>query len=219
MSNLLRYNETTSAFLPVCVTDCYPGTNGDFAANAQGGIYLNHDDRKVMDVNAGCNGKVAGEIGSAAPAASDWKLVFNAHQNPMTKGQSSYVPASMNQDVGFSRVTRSAASAVVWLTSTPQINEADSSIAVFRPQGDAAEQYVVGWAESGASRVFKLARLGPEGNVLEGPVDVTSKAKWGERDDPFRTTKNGDVVWAWFDAAGSTTLHVASVGGGAACTP
>jgi hypothetical protein len=218
MSNLLRYNETTSAFLPVCVTDCYPGTNGDFAANAQGGIYLSNR-YKVMDVDAGCNGKVAGEIGGAAPSASDWKLVFNAHQNPMTKGQSSYVPASMNQDIGFSSLTRTAAKPVIWLTSTPQINEADSSIALFRPQGDAAEQYVVGWAESGASRVFKLARLGPEGNVLEGPVDVTSKAKWGERDDPFRTTKNGDVVWAWFDAAGSTTLHVARVGGGAACTP
>ena len=78
---------------------------------------------------------------------------------------------------------------------------------------------MVGWAESGTSRVFKLARLGPEGNVLEGPIDVTNRVKWGERDDPFRTTKNGDVVWAWFDAAGSTTLRVARIGGGAACTP
>lgn len=217
MSNLLRYGEASSQFLPVCVTDCYPGTNGDFAVNAQGGIYLNHNDRKVMDVNAGCNGKVAGELGGLAPSQSDWKLVLNAHQNPMTKGQSSYVPGSMNQDIGFASVTRNSSSAVVWLTTTPTINEADSAIAAFRPREDTTEQYVAGWAEPGTSKVFKLARLGAGGDVLEGPVDVTARAKWGERDDPFRTMPNGDVVWAWFDSAGSTTLHVARVSSGVGC--
>jgi hypothetical protein len=57
------------------------------------------------------------------------------------------------------------------------------------------------------------------GAFLEQPLDVSAKARWGQRDDPFRTHVNGDIVWAWFDAAGATTLHVArlSSGGTATC--
>ena len=105
MSNLLRFNADVGDFLPACVTDCFPGTSGDFGANSIGGIYLNHNDAKVMDVDAGCNGDVAGELGSAALGPAGWALVFNAHQAPATPGQSSYNPATMNQDIGFSAVS------------------------------------------------------------------------------------------------------------------
>jgi hypothetical protein len=218
MSNVLRYNTTLSTFMSACVTDCYPGTSGDFATNSKGGIYLNRR-QKVMDVNAGCNGRVAGELGSGAPSSDGWKVVFNTHQNPMTLGQSSYDEATMNQDVGFVSVASDfSRSSVVWLTSTPGIEEANSAIARFVPSGDPAEQYVIGWTEPGAPAKYLLARLDPAGAVLEGPIDVSGKARWGERDDPFRE-HHGDVVWAWFDAAGSTVLHVSRVRSGTACTP
>jgi hypothetical protein len=57
------------------------------------------------------------------------------------------------------------------------------------------------------------------GNFHEGPVDVTASVRWGRRDDPFRQHTNGDVVWAWFDEPGSTTLHLARLdsGGSATC--
>ncbi len=214
MSNLLRTSGTTT--LPVCVTDCYPGTSGsNFATDAIGGIYLNHDDNKVRDVDGGCNGSVAGELGSLAPASAGWKLVFNTHQNAATMGQSSYSPSTMNQDIGFvSIAANKTPGAVVWLTTTAG-NEANASIARWKPDGDTAEQYVVGWS---AGTTYSLARVSATGTFLEGPTTITG-AKWGERDDPFRDHLNGDIVWAWFDSAGSTTLELARLrsGGTASC--
>jgi hypothetical protein len=219
MSAVLRFHPTLATFLPACVTDCYPGTSGDFAVNAQGGLYSNNS-KKVLDIDGGCNGKVAGELGSAAVSADGWKLVFNAHQNPMTKGQTSYDAKTMNQDIGFAAVTGKAFTAgkVVWLTTTPGVSEANSSIASFSPDGDTTEQYLVGWAEPGTAAKYLLARVDGAGKFVENPVDLAGKARWGERDDPFRTQKNKDVLWAWFDKAGSTTLNLARVRSGAACT-
>lgn len=212
MSNLLTFHPASMSFLPTCVTDCYPGTSGsDFATAAIGGVYLNNR-TKVLDVDAGCNGNVAGELGGAAVAPSGWKITFNAHQAPATKGQSSYMKSTMNQDIAFASIgSVSMASPVVWLTTTSGVNEADSGIVRWEPMGDTAEQYVVGWMEGG---VYKLGRLDPTGKFLEMPQDVTAKAKWGERDDPFRQHVNKDIVWAWFDAANSTTMKFARLKSG-----
>jgi hypothetical protein len=46
------------------------------------------------------------------------------------------------------------------------------------------------------------------------PVDVAAKAKWGERDDPFREHLDHDIVWAWFDNPGATLFHFARLGSG-----
>jgi hypothetical protein len=225
MSNLLRFDPASSKFMPACVTDCYPGTStasSDFTTISVGGIYINNKN-KVMDVDGGCNGSVAGELGSGAAASSGWKIVFNAHQNATTLGQTSYSTSSMNQDVGFASITSGLTSgAVVWLTNTASTNEADASIARYTPACDATEQYVVGWSEpasSASAYKYRLARVNVTGTFIEGPIDVTASAKWGRRDDPFRTHVNGDVVWAWFDAAASTTLRFARVKSGnvAAC--
>jgi hypothetical protein len=219
MSEILRFN--AGQFLPVCVTDCYPGTSGsDFATTAIGGIYVNHDDAKVMNLDAGCNGNVAGELGGGAPAMAGWKVVFNGHRNAATLGRTSYSTSSMNQDIGFTSISSALApGSVLWLTNTPSINEANSSIARFTPDCDSAEQYVVGWTEPLSTYRYMLGRVNASGTVIEAMTDVAAQAKWGRRDDPFRTHFNGDVVWAWFDAAGSTTLRVARVrsGGTAQC--
>jgi hypothetical protein len=221
MSNLLRYNGTDKKFMPACVTDCYPGTSGsDFATTAIGGVYTNNRN-KVIDVDAGCNGDVAGELGGAAIAPSGWKIVFNAHQAPATLGQSSYDKSTMNQDIGFASIGAGLTSggAAVWLTNTASINEADSGIERWTPSDDPAEQYLVGWAEPGTPYVYRLGRVDAAGKLLEGPLDVTAQAKWGRRDDPFRAHGNGDIVWAWFDASASTTMHFARLrsGGSASC--
>jgi hypothetical protein len=211
MSNLLRFHAGLGAFMPACVTDCYPGTNGDFATQSIGGIYLDHSAAKIMDVDAGCNGSVAGELGGAALAPNGWTVVFNAHQAPATLGQGSYDPGTMNQDIGFATVAGDLTPGpVVWLTSTPG-HEDDASIARWQPADDDAEQYVVGWND-GATHW--LARVDASGAFLEGPVDLAGAASWGRRDDPFRAHKNGDVGFAWFDDAGSTTLHLARISAG-----
>ena len=220
MSNLLRYNTSDKKFMPACVTDCYPGTSSsELSTGSIGGVYLNNRN-KVIDVDAGCNGNVAGELGGGAAAPSGWKIVFNAHQAAATPGQSSYNKTTMNQDIGFATVGSGlTSSGVVWLTTT-SINEADSGIERWRPSDDATEQYVVGWAEPGSPYVYRLARVDAAGKYLEGPTDVSAKVKWGRRDDPFRAHGNGDVVWAWFDSAAATTLHFARLrsGGTASCS-
>jgi hypothetical protein len=216
MSNLLRFNPTDAAFMPACVTDCYPGTTAtDFATGSIGGIYLNNRNR-VMNVDGGCNGSVAAELGGAAIAPSGWKIVFNAHQNAATMGQSSYNKTTMNQDIGFASIAAGLTSgSVVWLTTTTA-NEADSGIARFLTTCETTEQYLVGWSEG---TLYKLGRVDAAGTFIEAAADVTAVVQWGKRDDPFRTHMNGDVVWAWFDAAGGTTLHFARVrsGGTAQC--
>ncbi|HEY5928468.1 MAG TPA: hypothetical protein VIV11_42570 [Kofleriaceae bacterium] len=211
MSELLAPNGTD--FLAACVTDCFPGTSGDFATNSIGGIYLDHDAKKVLNVDAACNGSVAGELGSLAPAASGWRLVFNAHQNPATPGSTSYSPSTMNQDIGFVAIAadRTPAS-VAWLTTT-SVNEANASIARWQPVGDDREQYVVGWSQA---MTYTLAQIAASGDELS-KVEITGTAKWGERDDPFRVAPNGDIVWAWFDMAGATQFKIARLGTGAQC--
>ena len=220
MSNLLRYNGADKKFMPACVTDCYPGTSSsDFATSSIGGVYTNNRN-KVLDVDAGCNGDMAGELGGAAVAPSGWKLVFNAHQAPATLGQSSYNKTTMNQDIAFASIGAGLTSGgVVWLTTTASMNEADSGIERWSPADDPTEQYVAGWAEPGSPYVYRLSRVDAAGKLLEGPLDVTAKAKWGRRDDPFRAHGNGDIVWAWFDAASSTTMRFARLrsGGTAVC--
>jgi hypothetical protein len=221
MSELLTYNAQAGAFLASCVTDCYPGTtSSDFTTGSIGGVYTENKNR-ILNVDAGCNGSVAGELGGAAVATSGWKLVFNAHQAPATMGQSSYSTATMNQDIGFASVAtnRTLSGAVVWLTTTTGLNEADSAIARWQPEGDPAEQYVIGWMEPSSPAAYKLGRVDPSGTFIEIAADISAKARWGQRDDPFRVHANHDVVWAWFDAAGSTVLHLGRLrsGGTAQC--
>jgi hypothetical protein len=92
----------------------------------------------------------------------------------------------------------------------------DSSIALYQPTGS-AEQYLVGWVEDDGD-VYRLGIVDPAGVFVEAAIDVTATVSWGRRDDPFRTHYDGDVVWAWFDQAGSTTLNVARVESGVAYT-
>lgn len=217
MSALLGYHPLDDRFVAMCVTDCFPGTSGDFATSSIGGLYL--DNRTLVHgIDAGCNGSVAGELGSAAAAPSGWKVVWNSHQAPATPGQSSYDRGTMNQDVGFAAIGGDLApGAITWLTTTGG-DEQNPSIARWQPDGDEREQYLVGWAEVGSSRHL-LAIVDGAGAILTPPVDVGATARWGQRDDPFRVHASGDVTWAWFDSAGDTTLHVARVRSGRACTP
>lgn len=209
MSELLRFSPAAGTTLPICATDCYPGTvGGNFATDSIGGIYLSNQ-QKVRDFDGGCNGSVATELGSAAAAPAGWKLVFNGHQNAAMNGQSSYNKATMNQDIGFVGIaSNKTVGSIVWLTNTSGSSEANSSIARWQPAGDATEQYVVGWTATSLGGTYYLSRVNAAGAFLEGPITIAN-AKWGRRDDPFRVHRNGDVVWAWFDMSGSTTLKFA----------
>jgi hypothetical protein len=145
-------------------------------------------------------------------------LVFNAHQQAAGLGQGSYESGNKNQDIGFSSIASNLdAGSVVWLTSTTNVDEEDSSIARFVAAGTAEEQYVVGWKEDST---YKLALVDASGAFVGAPEDVSAKAQWGKRADPFRRHVNDDIVWAWFNNPGDTTLHFARIdsGGDATCS-
>ena len=141
--------------------------------------------------------------------------MFNAHQNAATNGQSSYNAGSMNQDIAFASIASDQTpGAVVWLTTTSG-DEANSTIARWQPAGDDREQYVVGWSTTSA---HELAVVDGAGTTIAAPIDVSAKAKWGERDDPFREHLNHDIVWAWFDSAGATSFSFARITSGRTAT-
>lgn len=159
---------------------------------------------------------VSGSMGSCprvglftAMAEGGWLSSFNAHRAPATMGRDSYDPDTMNQDIAIAAADdQKTAGPVIWLTDTPDIDEADSSIARFATRDGPAEQFVVGWSEPSAqARPHKLARIDAAGEFLEGPIALPATIAWGRRDDPFRRHTNGDVVWAWFSEAGSNTLQ------------
>ena len=216
MSNLLRYNDALGDTLSACVTDCYPGTSGSFPTNSIGGIYVDHSDGKVMDLDAACNGDVAGELGGMAPTAIGWALVFNGHQAPAVPGENSYDSSTMNQDIGLSFVDPSRqATPVRWLTDTPNIDENDATVAAWAPLGVSSDQLILGWQAEG---IWQLVRMASDGEIEEGPVDISAIARWGRRDDPFRNHTDGDVVWSAFESAGSKTLKLARIDSGQAPT-
>eukprot|EP01134_Creolimax_fragrantissima_P002380 CFRG2380T1 len=197
MSNILSYNPNTTTsnhFLPVCVTDCYPGTKGDFDKNSKGGIYVNNQ-HFIMDVAGECNGRVAAELGGVALAGASWRMVYNAHQASFEVGQEHDLPG--NQDIAFVKISsdRQLDGQIKWLTNTLN-DEANSAIARFAPASSTSSEYLVGWTENDSA--YKLVLVDDEGNFVgsEGVVDVTDLTRWGERDDPFRTTTSGSVVWA-----------------------
>eukprot|EP00727_Mastigamoeba_balamuthi_P008486 m51a1_g426 putative vm3c_croat ame: full=zinc metalloproteinase-disintegrin-like catroriarin ame: full=snake venom metalloproteinase short=svmp (609) ;mRNA; f:28398-30508 len=210
MSNLINFNANSRTWAPVCVSDCYPGTtSSDFATGSVGGVYTWASSKyKIKDLCAGCNGDVAGELGSMAAApAGGWKLVFNGHQGAAQLGQKSYDKSSMNQDIAFATMNKDGSinGTVVWLTTTAGVNEDDPSIARFL--GVSGERYLVGW-RSGLS--YFLAEVDGSGSFLSGPTNVTGHAAWGKRDDPFRSAQDGSVAWV-YSPTGSTDLRVVTV--------
>jgi hypothetical protein len=213
MSAALRYHPGENTFLSACVTDCYPGTSGsDFEKDSIGGLYLGRS-TKVLDIDAGCNGSMAGELGTMALANEGWKVVYNAHQAPATLGQSSYDPETMNQDIGFTAIgSDKKPGPVVWLTDTPSVNESDPTIARWAPAGG-DPSFLVGWTDPDAGTYF-LMTIDEEGSTIDEPIEMGAKARWGRRDDPMRVTANGDIVWAWFESAGESTLYFARLRSG-----
>ena len=210
MSNLLSYHPVLNTTISLCVTDCYPGTSGAFATNAIGGLYT--DGRSLLQLmNAGCNGRVAGEVGMIVPIYNEsWAVIFNGHRKKAEKGASSYSTKTHNQDVGIAFINKTGmlAGSVKWLTDT-RADEADPGLARYgafcsgatcKAFGQSDHVFLTGW-KRGADRF--LAFLLSNGEVRAGPYNVTrleidgveTTVSWGARDDTWRTLSDGSVAW------------------------
>ena len=180
-----------------------------------GGLYV--DNSKLLQrMNAGCNGNVAGEVGSITPCHNDsWVVIFNAHQQPVKTGQSSYNKTTYNQDIvlAFIDSNKRLAQNTTWLTTTPE-NEEDPVMARYGDFCDAATgqpcrnvskgepsfYLVAGWKQGTTSF---LAYLGSDGTIQKGPYNVTNltiegvpqRVSWGSRDDTWRTMEDGSITW------------------------
>lgn len=108
-------------------------------------------------------------------------------------------------DIGLVRVYGDAEeiSDPYWLTNTAAVDELAPHLANY------AQHLLASWVEGEA---FKLAVFSTRAEPIEGPVTVDAAA--GARDD-FENDFNGDVVWAFSDAQGSS-LKLARV---QACIP
>lgn len=108
-------------------------------------------------------------------------------------------------DIGLVRIYGDADefSDPYWLTNTAGVDEVAPHLANY------ADHLLAGWVEG---EQFKLAVFTTRAEPIEGPVSVDAAA--GARDD-FENDPNGDVVWAFSDAAGRT-LKLARV---QACIP
>jgi len=201
MSNLLSFHPELNDILSLCVTDCFPGTSGDFDTNSIGGLYT--EDANLLQTMAGnCGGCVGGEIGMVAPVSNGgWVVIFNSHRNDVGKGTSA-CSSSYNQDVGIVFVSKqkTLSGTVKWLTSTSE-NEIDPGLARY------GDSFLVGW-KKGTTKYLGL--MNDQGVITSGPYEATeitvngesTSVSWGSRDDTWRTLNDGSV--AWLEAPGDS---------------
>jgi len=199
MSNLLSFHPVHNETLSVCVTDCYPGTSGDFETESIGGLYT--ENKNLLQVmGGGCNGCVGGEVGMIAPVYNGkWVMIFNSHRNNVGKGQAACV-SDYHQDIGlvFVGSDKKLSGSVKWLTNSNE-DKVDPGLA--RYGNFSSEQvFLVGWKTS--TKRF-LGLMDATGKITNGPKDVStmiidnvnSTISWGARDDTWRTLDDGSVVW------------------------
>ena len=217
MSELLRFSPSANATLPICVTDCFPGTTPDntmpmnpYGMRSIGGVYLSNS-TKVSDFDGACNGSVAAELGGAAPRHR--RLEARIQRPPERRDDGPDLVLDVDDESGHRlRPHREQQDArrrrLAHDDDRQRSEQLDRALGPDGRHGRAIRRWLVEWHD-----VHAGARLGHAARLLENPTTITT-AKWGQRDDPFRTHLNGDIVWAWFDAAGSTTLKFARVHSG-----
>jgi len=198
MSNLLSYHPVHNKTLSLCVTDCYPGTSGDFSTDSIGGLYT-EDSNLLQKMSGGCNGCVGGEIGMVGPMYSGgWAVIFNSQSSTVKKGQSA-CRASYNQDVGVALVNKDKTlKSVSWLTKTND-DEIDPGLARYG-KFVTKQSFLVGWKRG--NDVF-LATMNTSAKLTAGPYNATkvtidgvsTRVSWGSRDDTWRTLDDGSVAW------------------------
>jgi len=210
MSNLLSYHPNLNNTLSLCITDCYPGTSGDFENNSIGGLFT-EDRNRLHRISAGCNGCVGGEIGMVAPVYNGgWVVIFNSHSQFLDVGQANCRLAKYSQDVALAFITKQKTlqGDVIWLTDSDE-NDYDPGLARYgafcagekcKEFGQDDELFMVGWK---SSRGRFIGWMNNTGQIISGPFDVTkvelngvkTSVSWGSRDDTWRTLQDGSVSW------------------------
>lgn len=184
LAQLVGYHPDLDQFMSICSSDCYPGK----------GIFAN--DNQVYQADGNCGGSASAQLGQIALGERSWKLVFNALDKPCCDGRG----------IGLATIDENDHSSFKWLTNTNGGYERDPVIARLGP-GLPASRYLVGWTTVNDD-TYWLAVINGEGNFVAGPENVTSAgARWGNRDDSFRTRTDGSVSWVQGEPA-STGLHL-----------
>jgi hypothetical protein len=185
MAELVGYHPGDQAFTNFCSTDCYPNPPG---------LKMNHG-TNIQTAQGDCRGGVSLQLGQMAAAETGWKVVFNA-ENP---------DQTLNSGVGLATAGGSASTGVVWLTDTNGRYESDPVLARIGQQVPA--RYLAGWRTSNDGALH-VGLINGAGGFLEGPETMSSVGPgWGVRDDSFRSTPDGGVVWLQGNA-GSSTLKL-----------
>lgn len=183
MAQLVGYHEAGAGFTAFCSTDCYPDPPGLTMNNSV----------SIFEGDGNCGGLVSVQLGQMAEAEVGWRIVFNAQDTA----------DSVAYGVGFATAAGGLTPSVTWLTSTTGIDERDPVMA--RIGSGTPERYLVGWKTESDS-AFHLGVIDDAGTFLEGPEQLSPAGPgWGNRDDSFRPTEDGEVAWVE-GTAGSSIL-------------
>lgn len=173
MAELVGFHSGDQAFTSFCSTDCYPDPPS---------LRMNHH-TLVQTADGDCRGGVSLQLGQMAAAETGWKVVFNAQDSDQSE----------TYGVGFATAGGNTTTGVVWLTNTDGDEERDPVLARIGTQNPA--RYLVGW-KTQSDRVFHIGIVNDAGGFIEGPEPLSSEGPgWGNRDDSFRSTNDGSVVW------------------------
>lgn len=173
MAELVGYHSNEAAFSAFCSTDCYPSPTG---------LKMNYS-TTVYQGDGNCRGLGSVQLGQMAEAETGWKILFNAQDTAN----------SVAYGIGFATAGGGLTPNVVWLTTTTGVDERDPVMA--RIGSGTPERYLVGW-KTLSDGAFHLGLVNGSGTFLEGPEEMSPAGPgWGNRDDSFRPTTNGSVVW------------------------
>ena len=183
MAELVGYHSNDAVFTAFCSTDCYPNPPG---------LTMNNS-TSIYEGDGNCGGLVSVQLGQMAEAETGWKILFNAQDTAN----------SVAFGIGLATVVSGQSPSVVWLTATSGTEERDPVMA--RIGSGTPEPYLVGWRTK-SNGAFHLGVINASGVFLEGPEQMSSTGPgWGNRDNSFQETPDGDVAWLEGNA-GSTTL-------------
>ncbi|KAI8900832.1 hypothetical protein BC833DRAFT_580267, partial [Globomyces pollinis-pini] len=202
MNSLLDFHPTSQKSMALCVSDCY----SDKAILVFNGRYT------IQKINANCAGGAAAELGGMVAGFDTWGVAFTSQ----TDTQLSDGPPKQ-VEVGYmvldGTTGKPLQNNVTWLTSpSGKAWKADASLARWGPfptSNESDHRVLVGWATDplganvttewyGTSKNMKYSVAvlnGKTGEFIEGPYDVTDSTSWGCRDDSFKTTSDGSVMW------------------------
>ncbi|MEK6248593.1 MAG: hypothetical protein N2C12_10470 [Planctomycetales bacterium] len=179
----MRLTTVGDRFMPLALSDAYPGT----------GFYFNHNKKRVSYTWGDFSGGTGGRIGGMVAMQDKMVMAFSSREG----GRKHWTVGLAN----FAQETPHEQTVHKYLVDA-DADQLNAKIANYGP-----DQLIVSWLEQGTwQRKFQLydTELNPVGPSEVLPVSASPRAD-------FRNLSNGDVAWAHGLSDGNKTLKVMKI--------